>query len=127
MRSISISYTGTLSNPGVNAVTLIALTDPEDARIAQLAPVVRYAVERKIARGDADYWDHATVVELAVITGQLGEATKSLPKALAKLDEGWKAETTARNLSLIRDAWRGAGKDDSQLAKIIVALEERAR
>jgi hypothetical protein len=112
--------------PGVNAVTVIALNDPEDARIAQLAPVVRYAVERRIARGGADYWDYATLVELAVITGQLGEATKSLPKVLAKLDEGWMAVTTARNLSLIRKAWRNAGKDDSQLSKIIAALEARA-
>jgi hypothetical protein len=113
--------------PGVNAVTLIALSDPEDARIARLAPVVRYAVERKIERGGADYWDYATLVELAVIAGQLGAAVKSLPKALANLDEGWKAETTARNLSLIGDAWRDAGKDDTQLAKIIAALEQRAK
>lgn len=112
--------------PGVNAVTVIALTDPEDARIAELAPVVRYAVERRIARGGADYWDYATLVELAVIAGEIGEATKSLPKALAKLTEGWMAATTARNLSLIRKAWRDAGKDDSQLGKIIAALEARA-
>ena len=112
--------------PGVNAVTVIALTDPEDTRIAGLAPVVRYAVERRIARGGADYWDYATLVELAVIAGELGEATKSLPKALAKLTEGWMAATTARNLSLIRKAWRDAGKDDSQLSKIIAALEARA-
>ncbi len=113
--------------PGVNAVTLIALTDPEDERITRLAPVVRYAVERKIERGGADYWDYATLVELAVIAGQLGEAVRSLPKALANLDEGWKAETTARNLSLIGDAWRGAGKDDAQLSKIIAALEARVK
>ncbi|HLH11055.1 MAG TPA: TRAFs-binding domain-containing protein [Methylovirgula sp.] len=112
--------------PGVNAVTLIALTDPENPRIAQLAPVVRYSVERKIARGQADYWDYATLVELAVIAGQLNEAMKLLPNALVHLKEGWNAETTARNLSLIRDAWRDAGKPDAQLSKIIAALEARA-
>ncbi len=113
--------------PGVNAVTVIALTDPEDARITQLAPVVRYAVERRIARGGADYWDYATLVELAVIAGELGEATKFLPNALAKIGEPWMAETTAHNLSLIRQAWRNAGKDDAQLTKIIAALEARAK
>ena len=84
--------------PGINAVTLMALTDPEDERIAKLAPVVRYAVERKIARGAPDYWDFATLVELAVIAGDMKEAKKLLPQALVHLTEGWNAETTARNL-----------------------------
>ena len=52
--------------PGVNAVTLIALTKPDDPRIARIAPVVRYSVEQKITRGAGDYWDHATLLELAV-------------------------------------------------------------
>lgn len=113
--------------PGVNAVTLIALTDPEDARIARLAPVVRYAVERKIARGTPDYWDYATLVELAVIAGELKEAEKLLPKALVHLKEGWNAETTARNLGLIREAWRAAGKKDGKFNEIIGELEKRAK
>jgi hypothetical protein len=113
--------------PGVNAVTLIALADPEDTRIAQLAPVVRYAVERKIARGTPDYWDYATLLELAVIAGDLKAAAKVLPKALVHLKEGWNAETTARNLGLIREAWRAAGKEDAKLNEIIATLEVKAR
>jgi hypothetical protein len=111
--------------PGVNAVTLIALTDPEDTRIAKLAPVVRYAVERKIERGSGDYWDYATLIELAAIAGNIGEAEKCLPKAAANLRESWEAATTARNLSLIRDAWRDAGKDVTRLNTIIAVLEAR--
>jgi hypothetical protein len=111
--------------PGVNAVTLIALTDPEDTRIAKLAPVVRYAVERKIERGSGDYWDYATLIELAAIAGNIGEAEKCLPKAAANLRESWEAATTARNLSLIRDAWRDAGKDVTRLNAIIAVLDTR--
>ncbi len=112
--------------PGVNAVTLIALADPEDARVARLAPVVRYAVERKIERGSGDYWDYATLVELAAIAGKFDEAEKCLPRAVANLREPWEAETTARNLALIRDARREAGKDVARLDAIIAALEARA-
>ena len=112
--------------PGVNAVTMIALTHSEDARIARLAPVVRYAVERKIERGSGDYWDYATLVELAAIAGNLGDAEKSLPRAIAHLREPWEAETTARNLRLIRDARFEAGKDAARLDAIIAALEARA-
>ncbi len=37
--------------PGVNAVTLMEMTDPPDPRQADLPPIVRYAVERRIAAG----------------------------------------------------------------------------
>jgi MAP3K TRAFs-binding domain len=43
--------------PGVNAVTLMGITNPKDVRLATLAPVVQYAVERKIERGGGDHWD----------------------------------------------------------------------
>lgn len=112
--------------PGVNAVTLMALTAPDDERISRIAPVVRYAVQRKIERGVGDYWDFATLVELEVIAGDLSAAQKLLPKALAALRERWEAETTARNLALIRDSWIEAGKDPSHLSKIIAALQARA-
>src|SRR4030095_14861365 len=53
--------------PGVNVVTLMELRDhPHPARTAIL-PVVRYAVERKIAKGKPDYWDYATLLEVAMV------------------------------------------------------------
>jgi hypothetical protein len=45
---------------------------------------------------------------------------------LAALRERWEAETTARNLGLIRDSWIDAGKDASRLSIIIAALQARA-
>lgn len=112
--------------PGVNAVTLIALADPQDPRIARLVPVVRYAVG-KLERGAEDFWDYATLVELAAVAGDLDHAERTLPETLANLRQSWEAQTTARNLSLFRDALKGAGKDVTRLSTIIAALEGRTK
>jgi hypothetical protein len=70
---------------------------------------------------------NATLVELAVITDDLEAAEGLLPRALANLREPWEAETTARNFSLIRDAWQSRGKDATRLSAIIAALQARAQ
>jgi hypothetical protein len=90
--------------PGVNAVTLMELRDPPDPRRELLIPVVRYAVERRIAAGNPDYWDHATRLELAVLARDEATAIAALSDALAVVREKWEPETTARNLRLIREA-----------------------
>jgi tetratricopeptide (TPR) repeat protein len=90
--------------PGVNAVTLMELKEPPDERRKQILPVVRYAVERKIAKGKPDYWDYATLLELAVLSADQAEAEKLLTKCLAFVREKWELETTGRNLRLIREA-----------------------
>jgi hypothetical protein len=66
--------------------------------------MVRYAVQRKIERGHPDYWDYATLVELDVLRKDEAGATEALGNALALSPKGWEAETTARNLRLIREA-----------------------
>lgn len=90
--------------PGINAITLMEIKDPPDPRRTQLIPVVEYAVERRIATGKPDYWDFATLVELAVLAKDKQKAIKSLSNALAHLRESWEAETTLRNLRLINEA-----------------------
>jgi len=40
------------------------MSDPVDPRQADLLPVVRYSVKRRLAGKTADYWDHATMLEL---------------------------------------------------------------
>jgi len=90
--------------PGVNAVTLMEMKDPPDPRRERLIPVVTYAVERRIASGKPDYWDHATLLELAVLAKDQQKAESSLSDALAAVRESWEPETTARNLRLIREA-----------------------
>ncbi|GJL64197.1 MAG: hypothetical protein NPIRA04_28510 [Nitrospirales bacterium] len=90
--------------PGINAVTLMELKDPPDPRREQLIPVVSYAVERRIAGGIPDYWDHETRLELAVLRKHEQQATEAVQSALAVMRERWEAETTARNLRLIQEA-----------------------
>jgi hypothetical protein len=95
--------------PGINAVTLMELRGPPDPKREQLIPVVAYAVERRITTGKPDYWDHATLLELAVLAKDEEKAMKALSDALAVIREAWEPETTARNLRLIREnrEWRG--------------------
>ena len=90
--------------PGVNAVTLMEIKDPPDPRRARLIPIVSYAVERRIASGKPDYWDHATLLELAVLANEQQKAEVALADALAAVREAWEPETTARNLRSIREA-----------------------
>ena len=53
--------------PGVNILTLMEIRQPPDPRRADLLPIVRYALQRKMARGPVDYWDHATALELSLL------------------------------------------------------------
>jgi tetratricopeptide (TPR) repeat protein len=90
--------------PGINAVTLMEIRDPGGAEQRRLIPVVRYANQRRIDVGSADYWDHATRLELAVLERDRDEARDAAGVALASVREGWEPESTAKNLSLIRRA-----------------------
>lgn len=112
--------------PGINAVTLMELSDPPDPRREQLLPVVRYAVERRISSGQPDYWDYATVVELAVLASDEMRAKAALGDALARVRETWEPETTARNLRLINDARQHRGQLAPWMRDIEKALQTLA-
>ena len=90
--------------PGINAVTLMEVREPPDPRRERLIPVVAYAVERRLAAGKADYWDHAARLELAILGKDPAAARVALGAARAAVRELWEPETTARNLGLIRAA-----------------------
>lgn len=104
--------------PGVNAVTLMALRTPPDPERHRLLPVVRYAVERRMARTAADYWDYATLLELAAIENDAEEAGRWLGEAIAHCREAWEAATTARNLRLLREARMARNEDAAWLADL---------
>jgi hypothetical protein len=87
-----------------------------------LIPVVEYGVRRKVASGDADYWDHATLLELAVLGNNLDAASEALADALAAVRERWEPATTARNLRLIREARQARGEDVDWLDEVEAAL-----
>lgn len=113
--------------PGINAVSLMELKDPPDPRRAKLIPVVAYAVERRMAKGTPDYWDHATRLELAVLAKDEDGAVAALADALAAVRESWEPETTARNLRLIREARERRQEVVAWAKGIEDELERRAR
>ena len=96
--------------PGINAVTLMELGNPPDERRKELVPVVRYSIQRKIEKGNPDYWDYATLLELAVLEGNKDTASQALGDALANIREKWEPETTARNIRLIRETRQARGE-----------------
>lgn len=113
--------------PGVNAVTLMELRDPPDERRGELLPVVTYSVKRRIETGEPDYWDHATLLELAVLRKDHGEALTALTDALAAVREPWEPETTLRNLRLIRETRETRGDVADWMSEIEEALESVTR
>jgi tetratricopeptide (TPR) repeat protein len=96
--------------PGINAITLMELRNPPDDRRKELVPVVRYAVQRKVEKGKPNYWDYATLLELAVLEGKQDTAIQALGDALANVREKWEPETTARNVRLIRETRQARGE-----------------
>lgn len=90
--------------PGINAVTLMEIKNPPDPRRQNLIPIVAYAVERRMAMMQPDYWDYAAVLELKVLAKDETGAAKALTRALAAVRANWEPKTTARNLRLIREA-----------------------
>ncbi len=103
--------------PGVNAVALMAQQIPPDPRLSEMLPVVRYAALRR-ARTRGSYWDHATLLEVAVLAGDAEAAEVHLADALAVPREGWAAESTAQNIEETA-TYRG---DTSWIAGIVATL-----
>lgn len=112
--------------PGINAVTLMELREPPDARREEVLPVVRYAVEQRVAKGTPDYWDYATLLELAVLANDEEQAMDYTSKALAEVREIWEPETTMRNLRLIREAREKRKENTDWIKEIEAALAAKA-
>lgn len=115
--------------PGINAVTLLEMKGDDAAKAERdrLLPVVRFSAEQRLASGSPDYWDHATMLELAVLASDAPAAERHLGDALASLRAPWEAETTARNLRLIRDARTKRRERTPWLARVIAELEAASR
>ena len=113
--------------PGINAVTLMELKEPPDSRREKILPVVRYAVERRVAKGTPDYWDYATLLELAVLAQDEPVAMDYTAKAIAEIREIWEPETTMRNLRLIREAREKRQENADWIKEIEAALSEKTK
>jgi hypothetical protein len=99
--------------PGINAVTLMEMQDKVDPRQAEILPVVRYAATQK-ARRSADYWDYATLLELAVIGRDTEDVQQQLGEVLAIVNDdtpAWQLKTTEEQIGLIREMRTARGED----------------
>jgi len=111
--------------PGINAVTLMELRDPPDPRKQELLPVVTYALKRRIHSATPDYWDHATLLELAVLGGDEALARSAMNNAVGTLRESWEAESTLNNLRQIQEVQSRRGTAQAWLLQIIDTLERQ--
>jgi tetratricopeptide (TPR) repeat protein len=116
------------SYPGINAVELMELREPRDARADVLLPVVRYSTQRRVDTGVADYWDCATLLEIAVLQNDRDGALDALAQALAvaREDEPWQRQSTAASLRRIADARARRGQDVAWITAIAQRLAPMA-
>ncbi|ETX04253.1 MAG: hypothetical protein ETSY2_29845 [Candidatus Entotheonella gemina] len=113
--------------PGINLLTLLDIQGKKESieEKNRLLPVVRFAVEQRLASGTPDYWDHATMLELAVLQEDPEQALEHASNALAVVREIWEARTTANNLRMIEAARKERGVDTSWLEEIVKELESK--
>jgi tetratricopeptide (TPR) repeat protein len=113
--------------PGINAATLLDVqgTPAAQTKKGELLPVVRFAVKRRVATLKPDYWDHATLLEIAVLDTDPDAAREALADARAAQREAWEAESTANNLVLIREARVARGQLEPWLDELIHALDPK--
>jgi hypothetical protein len=113
--------------PGINAATLMEVSEPPVEERKDLMPVVKYAASRRAASDTADYWDHATLLEAAILDRDEAAAGEALRNALAMIRGSWEPETTARNLRLIRNAHARRGEMLPWAEEMEHELVERAK
>jgi hypothetical protein len=92
--------------PGVNAVTLLMLegSDESYSRARELSPVVAFAVAARQGISSNDYWDVATVLELAVVNLDVATARAAARRLLYLGGPEWRLRTTSDNLQRLREA-----------------------
>ena len=90
--------------PGVNAITLLIEKgdDTSLAKAKELAPLVSFAVARRGSISSNNYWDLATVLELACINNDWDLTKKVLPKVVMTATESWMPKTTMDNVILLK-------------------------
>ncbi|MDQ3762501.1 MAG: DUF4071 domain-containing protein [Actinomycetota bacterium] len=109
--------------PGINAVQLMELRDPPDPRRDELLPVVTYSVKRRIQSKQPDYWDYATVLELAVIDRNEDAARAALADAVTAVRESWEPKSTLATLRRLRQARETRGERVDWMTDLEQTLE----
>jgi hypothetical protein len=109
--------------PGINAVTLMEIRrDPHDKRRSkQILPIVRYAAERRMVTKKPDYWDYATLLELAVLDKDDESAiTQNIANALAFSPDKWQVESTLRTINMVKEAREERNESTTQSERRVI-------
>lgn len=96
--------------PGVNAVMIGATISLEDTLRDPLLGAVNYALNRRLARADPEYWDFACAVELAVVEGRTANAEDHLPSLLLRMEQPFQKTATLADLSNLREISESHGQ-----------------
>ncbi|MGH3983146.1 MAG: TRAFs-binding domain-containing protein [Pseudonocardiaceae bacterium] len=112
--------------PGINAVQLMELRDPPDPRRDELLPIVTYSVKRRIQSKQPDYWDYATVLELAVINRDEDAVRAALADAVTAVRESWEPRSTLATLRRLRQARETRGERADWMTDVERTLETTA-
>jgi len=94
-------------------------------QVDRLVPLVSFAVARRGGASSSDYWDLATVLELACIGNDWNAAARVLPRTLAAARESWMPKTTLGNLAMLKQARVRQGHPLPQLDEITEQLRLR--
>jgi tetratricopeptide (TPR) repeat protein len=113
--------------PGVNAINLLIQKGDEQAlkEVERLVPLVSFAVARRGGASSSDYWDLATVLELACIGEDWVMASRVLPKAILAATASFQTATTIGNLRLLKQARERTGREVAELEGILNELSAR--
>ena len=113
--------------PGVNAISLLIQKGDAEAlkEVERLVPLVSFAVARRGGASSSDYWDLATVLELACIGEDWTTAARVLPKAILAATDSFKTATTIGNLRLLKQARERTARDITELDGVLNELLAR--
>lgn len=107
--------------PGINAVTLMEIAD--DERKNEILPVVEFAVKQKM-KTNKDYWDWATLLELAVLEANKEKANQLLFNVIDNIREPFESKTTVNNLNIIIKSRKVKGVDTSWILDIVKNIQK---
>jgi tetratricopeptide (TPR) repeat protein len=113
--------------PGVNAISLLIQKRDAEAlkEVERLVPLVSFAVARRGGASSSDYWDLATVLELACIGEDWATAARVLPKVIMAATDSFKTATTISNLRLLKQARERTGREITELDDILNEVSSR--
>ena len=109
--------------PGVNYVTCLELLG-KSKKAMRLVPAVEFAAKSKMKRKKTDYWDKATLLELAVIENKYEAAEELVFEAKPYVNEAWMISTTTDNLEKIIRFRKDRGENVSSIERIVDLLNQ---